>query len=101
MEDTVRQPPMDPDTVLGVFRQAGALLEGHFQLSSGRHSSGYLQCALVLQQPARAEALGAALGSGAAAWRPAAVLSPALGAGATRNTKRPRRECQDEAQNDS
>ncbi len=79
MEETVRQPPMDPDTVLGVFRQAGALLEGHFQLSSGRHSRGYLQCALVLQQPAWAEALGAALGSGAAAWRPAAVLSPALG----------------------
>ena len=45
-----------------MFRRSGALLEGHFRLSSGLHSPGYLQCALVLQHPREAEALGAALG---------------------------------------
>src|SRR5215207_1412612 len=48
--------------VLTMFRRSGALLEGHFRLSSGLHSPGYLQCALVLQHPREAEALGAALG---------------------------------------
>ena len=40
------------DEVLDLFRQSGALLEGHFRLTSGLHSVGYLQCALVLQHPA-------------------------------------------------
>lgn len=65
--------------VLQRFRDAGALLEGHFELSSGLHSPGYLQCALVLQHPAHAEALGAAIGALARELAPAAVLSPALG----------------------
>jgi orotate phosphoribosyltransferase len=69
---------MDREAVLTLFRRAGALLDGHFQLSSGLHSSGYLQCALVLQQPADAEAIGAALAA-AAPDRPTVVLSPALG----------------------
>jgi len=70
---------MDCDATLALFRRAGALLEGHFQLSSGLHSGGYLQSALVLQNPADAGALGAALGAWAAALRPGVVLSPALG----------------------
>ena len=45
------------DEVLGEFRAAGALLEGHFILSSGLHSPRYLQCARVLMDPARAERL--------------------------------------------
>ena len=45
------------DEVLGEFRAAGALLEGHFILSSGLHSSRYLQCARVLMDPKRAERL--------------------------------------------
>jgi orotate phosphoribosyltransferase len=45
------------DDVLAEFKAAGALLEGHFILSSGRHSAGYLQCARVLMDPARAERL--------------------------------------------
>lgn len=65
--------------VLQRFRDAGALLEGHFEPSSGLHSPGYLQCALVLQHPAHAEALGAAIGALARDLAPAAVLSPALG----------------------
>jgi orotate phosphoribosyltransferase len=70
---------MDPDATLALFRRAGALLEGHFKLSSGLHSGGYLQSALVLQTTADAAALGAALGAWAAMRRPEVVLSPALG----------------------
>ena len=65
--------------VLGRFRAAGALLEGHFRLTSGLHSSGYLQCALVLQHPAEAEALGAAIADAVRALGAQVVLSPALG----------------------
>ena len=49
---------MDSATVLDLFRQSGALLEGHFRLTSGLHSDRYLQSALVLQHPELAEALG-------------------------------------------
>jgi orotate phosphoribosyltransferase len=70
---------MTRDELLDLFRKSGALLEGHFRLSSGLHSSGYLQCALVLQQPGSAEALGRAVAERARAWRPTVVLSPALG----------------------
>ena len=62
-----------------MFRRSGALLEGHFRLSSGLHSPGYLQCALVLQHPKDAAALGAALGDVVRAWGAETVLSPALG----------------------
>jgi orotate phosphoribosyltransferase len=49
------------DDVLNEFRAAGALLEGHFILSSGLHSPRYLQCARVLMDPKRAERLCVAL----------------------------------------
>lgn len=49
------------EEVLNEFRAAGALLEGHFILSSGLHSGRYLQCAKVLMDPERAERLCAAL----------------------------------------
>ncbi|HYE84940.1 MAG TPA: orotate phosphoribosyltransferase [Vicinamibacterales bacterium] len=65
--------------VLTIFRRSGALLEGHFRLSSGLHSPGYLQCALVLQHAREAEALGAALGSAVRSLGAQTVLSPALG----------------------
>ncbi|MEO6221698.1 MAG: orotate phosphoribosyltransferase [Vicinamibacterales bacterium] len=65
--------------VLSLFRQSGALHEGHFRLSSGLHSSGYLQCALVLQHPAHAETLGSALGDLLRDLNATVVLSPALG----------------------
>jgi orotate phosphoribosyltransferase len=65
--------------LLDQFRRCGALLEGHFRLSSGLHSSGYLQCALVLQHPADAAALGRALADKVGRLRPSVVLSPALG----------------------
>ncbi|HHN67709.1 MAG TPA: orotate phosphoribosyltransferase [Thermopetrobacter sp.] len=52
---------MTQDEVLNEFRAAGALLEGHFVLSSGRHSGQYLQCARVMMEPARGERLCRAL----------------------------------------
>jgi orotate phosphoribosyltransferase len=65
--------------VLDLFRQSGALHEGHFRLSSGLHSSGYLQSALVLQHPAHAETLGRLLADQLRDLNVTAVLSPALG----------------------
>jgi orotate phosphoribosyltransferase len=70
---------MNSTDVIELFRRSGALLEGHFRLTSGLHSSGYLQCALVLQHPAHAEALGRALAERLAADGVTAVLSPAVG----------------------
>ena len=70
---------MNDADVLSLFRQSGALLEGHFKLSSGLHSSGYLQSALVLQHPRHAEALGRALADKLRPLGPTAVISPALG----------------------
>jgi orotate phosphoribosyltransferase len=48
---------LDSQGVLELFRSSGAMLEGHFQLSSGLHSDRYFQCALILEDPARAEKL--------------------------------------------
>ena len=67
------------DSVLDRFRQVGALLEGHFRLTSGLHSPGYLQCALVLQHPAQAEACGREIADRVRALGAQVVLSPALG----------------------
>jgi orotate phosphoribosyltransferase len=67
------------DELLDLFRKSGALLDGHFRLSSGLHSSGYLQSALVLQHPAHAEALGRDIARRVGDLRPTVVLSPALG----------------------
>jgi orotate phosphoribosyltransferase len=67
------------DALLDLFRRSGALLDGHFRLTSGLHSPGYLQCALVLQHPEHAEMLGRGLAEAARALRPTVVLSPALG----------------------
>lgn len=73
---------MQDEEVLAEFRASQALLEGHFLLSSGRHSAHYLQCARVLMDPMRASRLAAAL----AAKMPrelrqqiGKVVSPAMG----------------------
>lgn len=70
---------MTADAVLESYRQSGALLEGHFKLSSGLHSGRYLQSALVLQHPDRAEALGRGLAEVLRPLRPTVVVSPAMG----------------------
>lgn len=73
---------MTEDEVLAEFRASGALLEGHFKLSSGRHSGHYLQCARVVMNPARAARLAEAVVAGMpAAVRESidVVVSPAMG----------------------
>jgi len=76
------QDAMTNDEVLTEFRAAGALLEGHFILSSGLHSARYLQCARVLMDGARAERLARALAAqlpDALRESVTAVVSPAMG----------------------
>ena len=70
---------MTREQTIDLFRRSGALLEGHFRLTSGLHSGGYLQCALVLQMPSDAERFGQALGDLTRHLGATVVLSPALG----------------------
>lgn len=70
---------MESSEVLSVFKQTGALLEGHFQLTSGLHSNQYFQCAKVLQYPAHCEALCRVLSQKARALEVTVVIAPALG----------------------
>ena len=73
---------MTDDEILGEFRSADALLEGHFILSSGLRSPRYLQCARVLMDPARAERLARELASRIPSdirEQIEAVVSPAMG----------------------
>jgi orotate phosphoribosyltransferase len=72
-------PALPSETILDLFRRLGALLDGHFRLTSGLHSSGYLQCALVLQHPGQAETCGAGIADAVRHLGAEAVLSPALG----------------------
>jgi orotate phosphoribosyltransferase len=73
---------MSDDEILGEFRAAAALLEGHFILSSGLRSPRYLQCARVLMDPARAERLARELAAripSLVADQIDCVISPAMG----------------------
>jgi orotate phosphoribosyltransferase len=70
---------MEQSEVLDLYRKAGALIDGHFRLSSGLHSDRYLQSALVLQFPEFAAALGQAIADRTRHLQPTVVLSPALG----------------------
>ncbi len=77
------EPLLDESQVLAEFRAAGALLRGHFILTSGRHSGHYMQCARVMVEPARAERLCRTLASRICAAQPDlalhAVVAPAMG----------------------
>lgn len=70
---------MTRDEILALFERTGAVRSGHFLLSSGLHSAGYVQCALVLQHPELAERLARELASRLGEVRADAVVSPALG----------------------
>lgn len=70
---------MEQNDALELYRRTGAYLEGHFRLSSGLHSAGYMQSALVLQCPSDAASLGQGIAVQAKHLRPTVVLSPALG----------------------
>lgn len=67
------------EELLKLFEAAGAIRQGHFELSSGLHSGMYVQCALVLQYPRLAEKLGQALAALFSDARIEAVVSPAIG----------------------
>ena len=70
---------MDSDQVIQRFKDTGALLEGHFVLSSGLHSSVYLQCAIALQQTKDAVEFGQALAAHFRDLKIQTVASPAIG----------------------
>jgi orotate phosphoribosyltransferase len=75
--------PLAADAVVRLFRDCGALLEGHFLLSSGLHSPYYLQCARLLMDPRRAERVCGALRARIQDELPGVsfdtIVSPALG----------------------
>jgi orotate phosphoribosyltransferase len=70
---------MTNDEALALFRQTGALLEGHFILRSGLHSRQYFQCALALQQMPIVEQFGAALAAKVRGRGAVTVIAPAIG----------------------
>jgi orotate phosphoribosyltransferase len=69
--------------IIDLMKQSGALLSGHFELASGLHSSQYIQCALLLEDPVRSGRVGAELarliGQEAPGPAPQVVISPAVG----------------------
>src|SRR3972149_9643599 len=70
---------MTPEDLLDLARASGALLEGHFLLSSGLHSPRYFQCARLLAHPEVATRIGAALGEKASGLGVDFAIAPALG----------------------
>lgn len=67
------------EEILQVFRDSGALLDGHFILRSGLRSRQFFQCALALQDMPSVERLGEALAEKLRSYSPTTVLSPAMG----------------------
>lgn len=65
--------------MLELLMEAGAVLEGHFLLSSGKHSSRYIQCAKIFERPSYGEKIGKAIAEMIAPHRPDVVIGPALG----------------------
>ncbi|MCI0335794.1 MAG: orotate phosphoribosyltransferase [Planctomycetes bacterium] len=70
---------MTDTDALTIFRQTGALLEGHFVLRSGLHSRQFFQCALALQDMPTVERLGNALAEKARSLGAQTVIAPAMG----------------------
>lgn len=69
----------EPIDVLEIFKQSGALLQGHFRLTSGKHSAQYMQCAQVLQYPHLASQLGVELAKSWQGQGIQTVIGPAMG----------------------
>jgi orotate phosphoribosyltransferase len=68
-----------PVDLPALLRETGALLSGHFRLSSGLHSPNYVQCALLLEHPRNAKAIGEALGEKVRSLGARKIVAPALG----------------------
>lgn len=79
MDSHTAEPTDSEQYLLSIFQQTGALIEGHFQLTSGLHSPRYLQCALVLQHPQHAEWVGRAMAAHFKNEKISAVVAPAIG----------------------
>ncbi len=69
----------DRKRILNIFKETGALLEGHFILSSGQHSNRYFQCAKVLQYPEYLTAFSIMIADVFEEAKPDVVISPAIG----------------------
>jgi len=67
------------DQIINIFKSTGALLEGHFVLTSGRHSASYFQCAKVLQHPEYLTAFSIMIADEFEDKKPDLVISPAIG----------------------
>ncbi|MGY8782718.1 MAG: orotate phosphoribosyltransferase [Fidelibacterota bacterium] len=67
------------EQILSIFRSTDSLLEGHFVLSSGRHSRSYFQCAKVLQHPEYLTAFSIMIADEFESKKPDVVISPAIG----------------------
>lgn len=70
---------MRPEELLKLLQEVGAVRQGHFELTSGRHSGTYIQCALILQHPRYAEQLGRRLAAEFHDLKIDCVVSPAIG----------------------
>ena len=70
---------MENKTVIEILKQCGSLLDGHFLLSSGKHSDRYCQCAKLLQYPDKAEQVLAVVAEQVKALGATAVAGPAMG----------------------
>ncbi|MGB2705389.1 MAG: orotate phosphoribosyltransferase [Candidatus Omnitrophota bacterium] len=70
---------MTEKEIVRIFKETGAILKGHFRLSSGLHSAQYLQCARVMEHPEYAENLCRALAERFKTENPDAVIAPAVG----------------------
>jgi orotate phosphoribosyltransferase len=79
LSDDILFSPAMPLDVLALLHKTGALLQGHYRLSSGLHSPNYVQCALLLQAPRNAKAIGEALAARVRSLRPQKIVAPALG----------------------
>ncbi len=77
--DAERYRMTDQPHILSMFKQTGALLEGHFQLTSGLHSPQYFQCSKVLQHPQHLTMLAGIIGDAFRSRNIDTVISPALG----------------------
>lgn len=65
--------------MLELLKEIGAVLEGHFLLSSGKHSSKYIQCAKIFELPSYGEKIGKAIAEKISQHKPDIVIGPALG----------------------
>jgi orotate phosphoribosyltransferase len=75
----MRRNSLKKEEVLTIFKQTGALLDGHFRLTSGLHSPQYFQCALVLQDPVQAQKLCWEIASQFMTENVDVVIAPAVG----------------------